>query len=39
MDSSWLIVLVPLFVILNAFFVAIEFALVTVRWTRIEQLV
>ena len=30
---------VPLFVVTNAFFVAIEFALVTVRWTRIEQLV
>ena len=30
---------VPLFVIINAFFVAIEFALVTVRWTRVEQLV
>ena len=26
---------VPLFVIINAFFVAIEFALVTVRWTRV----
>src|SRR5262245_12240445 len=30
---------VPLLVATNAFFVAIEFALVTVRWTRIEQLV
>jgi len=30
---------VPLLVVTNAFFVAIEFALVTVRWTRIEQLV
>ncbi len=30
---------VPLLVIMNAFFVAIEFALVSVRWTRIEQLV
>ncbi len=30
---------VPLLVITNAFFVAIEFALVSVRWTRIEQLV
>jgi len=30
---------VPLFVITNAFFVAIEFALVSVRWTRVEQLV
>jgi putative hemolysin len=39
MESSWLILLVPLFVALNAFFVAIEFSLVTVRWTRVEQLV
>ena len=30
---------VPLLVALNAFFVAAEFALVTVRWTRIEELV
>ncbi len=30
---------IPLLVALNGFFVAIEFALVTVRWTRIEQLV
>src|SRR5690349_14144903 len=30
---------VPLLVAGNAFFVAIEFALVTVRWTRVEQLV
>src|SRR5262249_19198729 len=30
---------VPLLVATNAFFVAIEFALVSVRWTRIEQLV
>ena len=30
---------VPLLVATNAFFVMIEFALVTVRWTRIEQLV
>ncbi|HEY2954530.1 MAG TPA: hemolysin family protein [Candidatus Eisenbacteria bacterium] len=30
---------VPLLVALNAFFVAAEFALVTVRWTRVEQLV
>jgi CBS domain containing-hemolysin-like protein len=30
---------VPLLVLLNAFFVAIEFALVSVRWTRLEQLV
>jgi CBS domain containing-hemolysin-like protein len=39
MGDLWLILLVPLFVALNAFFVAIEFALVTVRWTRVEQLV
>ena len=39
MESTWLIALVPLFVALNAFFVAIEFALVTVRWTRVEALV
>jgi CBS domain containing-hemolysin-like protein len=30
---------VPLLVAANAFFVMIEFALVSVRWTRIEQLV
>src|SRR5262245_42586279 len=30
---------VPVLVVMNAFFVMIEFALVTVRWTRIEQLV
>ena len=30
---------VPILVLMNAFFVAIEFALVSVRWTRIEQLV
>ena len=30
---------VPVFVALNAFFVAAEFALVSVRWTRVEQLV
>ncbi len=30
---------VPILVAMNAFFVAIEFALVSVRWTRIEQLV
>ena len=30
---------VPLLVATNAFFVAIEFALVSVRWTRVEQLV
>jgi CBS domain containing-hemolysin-like protein len=30
---------VPLLVALNAFFVAAEFSLVTVRWTRVEELV
>jgi len=30
---------VPLLVLLNGFFVATEFALVTIRWTRVEQLV
>ena len=30
---------VPVFVALNAYFVAAEFALVSVRWTRVEQLV
>jgi CBS domain containing-hemolysin-like protein len=30
---------VPVLVVMNAFFVMIEFALVSVRWTRIEQLV
>ena len=30
---------VPLLVGLNAFFVAVEFSLVTVRWTRVEELV
>ena len=30
---------VPMMVAMNAFFVMIEFALVSVRWTRIEQLV
>ena len=30
---------VPVMVAMNAFFVMIEFALVSVRWTRIEQLV
>jgi CBS domain containing-hemolysin-like protein len=39
MHVSALVLLVPLFVVMNAFFVAIEFALVTVRWTRVEQLV
>src|SRR5262245_66034810 len=30
---------VPLLVAFNAFFVATEFSLVTVRWTRVEELV
>src|SRR4051812_43281326 len=30
---------VPLLVALNAFFVAAEFSLVTIRWTRVEELV
>jgi putative hemolysin len=34
-----LLLAVPLLVGLNAFFVAAEFALVTVRWTRVEELV
>src|SRR5512144_2907101 len=38
LSPFWLIS-VPLFVALNAFFVAAEFALVSVRWTRVEQLV
>ena len=29
---------VPLLVVLNGFFVAAEFSLVTVRWTRVEEL-
>ena len=33
------ILLVFVFVLLNAYFVASEFALVTVRWTRVEELV
>jgi putative hemolysin len=33
------LLLVPLLVALNGFFVAAEFSLVTVRWTRVEQLV
>jgi CBS domain containing-hemolysin-like protein len=33
------LLMVPLLVALNAFFVAAEFSLVTVRWTRVEQLV
>ncbi len=37
--STLVFIAVPLLVGLNAFFVAIEFALVSVRWTRIEQLV
>jgi len=38
LNPYWLIS-VPVFVALNAFFVAAEFALVSVRWTRVEQLV
>ena len=38
LNPFWLIS-VPVFVALNAFFVAAEFALVSVRWTRVEQLV
>jgi len=38
LNPYWLIS-VPVFVVLNAFFVAAEFALVSVRWTRVEQLV
>ena len=30
---------VPFLVLLNAFFVAAEFALVTIRWTRVEEMV
>src|SRR5262245_60143155 len=37
--SPWWLASVPVFVTLNAFFVAAEFALVSVRWTRVEQLV
>src|SRR5687768_5475054 len=33
------LVLVFAFVLLNGFFVAAEFSLVTVRWTRVEELV
>jgi magnesium and cobalt exporter, CNNM family len=33
------LVVVPLLVVMNAFFVAAEFSLVTVRWTRVEELV
>ncbi len=33
------IVAVPILVALNGLFVAVEFSLVTVRWTRVEQLV
>src|SRR5262245_50617091 len=37
---DWLrLAAVPLMVAANAYFVAAEFALVTVRWTRVEQLV
>jgi CBS domain containing-hemolysin-like protein len=38
LNPYWLIS-VPVFVALNAFFVGAEFALVSVRWTRVEQLV
>ena len=38
LSPLWLLS-VPVFVALNAFFVAAEFALVSVRWTRVEQLV
>jgi putative hemolysin len=38
LNPYWLIS-VPILVALNAFFVAAEFALVSVRWTRVEQLV
>jgi magnesium and cobalt exporter, CNNM family len=38
LNPFWLIS-VPVFILLNAFFVAAEFALVSVRWTRVEQLV
>src|SRR5262245_21526903 len=37
-DLIWLIVVLVL-LLLNGYFVAAEFALVTVRWTRVEQLV
>jgi CBS domain containing-hemolysin-like protein len=38
--SDWIVALaVPLLVAANAFFVAIEFALVSVRWTRVDQMV
>jgi len=37
LNPFWLLS-VPVFVTLNAFFVAAEFALVSVRWTRVEQL-
>jgi len=33
------LIAVPLLVVMNGFFVAAEFALVTVRWTRVEELV
>src|SRR5205085_5402785 len=39
MVSPYLAFAVPVLVATNAFFVAIEFAMVSVRWTRIEQLV
>jgi CBS domain containing-hemolysin-like protein len=37
LSPFWLLS-VPVFVLANAFFVAAEFALVSVRWTRVEQL-
>jgi len=37
--DTFSLITVPLFVALNAFFVAAEFALVTVRWTRVDELV
>src|SRR5512146_201074 len=39
MNPTLLALAVPLLVAMNAFFVAIEFAVVSVRWTRVEQLV
>ncbi len=43
MHFTWLDFLgasgIPLMILLNAFFVAAEFALVTVRWTRVEEMV
>ncbi len=39
MNDSFFAIAVPFLVVANAFFVAIEFAIVSVRWTRLEQLV